>query len=106
MVYTLASDGGEFDGHALARLEDIEMDLGYTFVKRHRIADGDPLSAKTEVEQTVRMRRENWSVRIQCRAHLAAEADALHFVAELSAFEGAELIKTRTWDAKVPRRLF
>ena len=61
------------------------MDLAFTFVKRHRIADGDPLSAKTQLEQTVRMQRESWSVRVECRAQLAAEADAMHFTAELRA---------------------
>ena len=106
LVYTLASDGGEFDGHALARLEDIEMDLGYSFVKRHRIADGDPLSAKTEVVQSAQMRRENWSVRVESNAQLVAQADAMHFTAELRASENNETVKTRTWNVRVPRQLF
>ena len=47
-VYTFQS--GEF-GAALARIEPIEMDLGYTFLKRHRISEYDPLSAQTEIVQ-------------------------------------------------------
>ena len=39
-VYTFQS--GEF-GAALARIEAIGMDLGYTFLKRHRISEYDPL---------------------------------------------------------------
>lgn len=105
-IYTLSSDGGEFDGHAMARLEEIEMDLAYTFLKRHRIADGDPLSAKSEVEQSIRMQREDWSLRIVCRTRLTADIAAMHFTAELQAFEGNEQVKTRTWDVKVPRPLF
>ncbi len=105
-LYTLRSDGGEFGGHELARLEDIEMDLAYTFVKRHRIAEGEPLSARTDIEQTVRMQREDWSVKIESRANLSSLADALHFTAELTAVENDQLFLTRTWDVKIPRRLF
>ena len=33
------------------------MDLGYTFLKRHRISEYDPLSAQTEIVQRTTMRR-------------------------------------------------
>ena len=105
IVYKLASDGGEFGGHELAHLEDIDMDLAYTFVKRHRIADGDPLSAKTEVEQMVRMQRENWAIRIECRAQVMADVDSMHFAAELKALENSELVKSHSWSMRIPRRL-
>ncbi len=106
MVYTLSSDGGEFGGHALAHLQDIGMDLGYVFSKRHRIADTDPLSAKTEISQTVRMRREDWAIRVESRARLTAATEHLQFSAELEAFEGDELVRRRVWDVAVPRKLF
>ena len=53
-VYTFQS--GEF-GAALARIEAIGMDLGSTFLKRHRISEYDPLSAQTEIVQRTTMRR-------------------------------------------------
>jgi hypothetical protein len=68
-VYTFQS--GEF-GAALARIEPIRMDLGYTFLKRHRISEYDPLSAQTEVVQRTVMKRTDWSVRIECRTRLIA----------------------------------
>jgi uncharacterized protein len=106
MIYTLDSDAGEFGGHEMARLEDIELDLGYRFTKRLRIADDDPLTAKTEIVQTVKMRRGDWAVRLESRAQLAAQLDHLHFTAEIQAFEGDEPLRTLTWDERVPRRLF
>jgi len=106
IIYTLESDAGEFGGHEMARLEDIELDLGYRFTKRLRIADDDPLTAKTEIVQTVKMRRGDWSVRLESRAQLAAQLDHLHFTAEIQAFEGDEPLRTLTWDELVPRRLF
>ena len=106
LVYTLTSDGGEFGGHALAHLPDIEMDLGYRFTKRHRIADTDPLSASTEITQQVRLRRSGWAVRIESRARLTAAPNELRFGAELEAYEGDERVKSWGWDVLVPRKLF
>lgn len=106
MVYTLSSDGGEFGGHSLAHLEEIAMDLGYTFTKRHRIADTDPLVAKTEVIQTVRMHRADWVVRIESRVRVSSAPGHLQFSAELQAYEGDALVSSRVWESAVPRELF
>ena len=107
-VYTLSSDGGEFGGYELAHLAAIDMDLGYRFTKRHRIRDTDPLSAKTEVMQTVRMRRRDWDIRLESRVRLAAsESDQwLFFSADVDAYEGDQLVKSRRWQLPVSRRLF
>jgi hypothetical protein len=105
-VYTLSSDGGEFGGHSLAHLEEIAMDLGYTFTKRHRIGESDPLTAKTEIVQKVRMHRDGWSVRVESRVRLVAAADTLRFTAELEAYENEELVANPVWDTAVPRKLF
>ena len=84
-VYTFQS--GDF-GAELAHIEPIAMDLGYTFLKRHRISEYDPLSAHTEVVQTTVMRRTDWAVRIECRTRLSATRTAFQFSADLKAFEG------------------
>jgi putative CocE/NonD family hydrolase len=101
-VYTFQS--GEF-GAALARLEPIDMDLGYTFLKRHRISEYDPLSAQTEVVQRTVMRRSDWSVRIECRTHLTATRTTFQFGADLEAFEGEEPFAHREWQVAIPRQL-
>jgi putative CocE/NonD family hydrolase len=101
-VYTFES--GEA-GAALARIEPIEMDLGYTFRKRHRISEYDPLSAQTEVQQTTIMRRTDWSVRIECRTRLAATRTTFQFSADLEAFEGDEPFARRDWQISIPRQL-
>ena len=101
-VYTFQS--GEF-GAALARIEAIEMDLGYTFLKRHRISEYDPLSAQTEIVQRMTMRRKDWSVRIESRARLSATRDSFQFGAELEAFEDDEPFGQRSWQLTIPRQL-
>jgi len=105
VIYTLSSDGGELGGHSLARLEEIDMDLGYSLTKRHRIAETDPLSAKSELRQNVVMRRREWSIRIQSSVRLASTAEDFLFEAELDAFEGDHPLRSRKWDVRVPRRL-
>jgi hypothetical protein len=101
-VYTFQS--GEF-GAALARIEAIAMDLGYTFLKRHRISEYDPLSAQTEIVQRTTMRRKGWSVRIESRTRLSATREAFQFSAELEAFEDDEPFGQRSWRLSIPRQL-
>ena len=101
-IYTFQS--GEF-GAALARLEQIEMDLGYTFLKRHRISEYDPLSAQTEVVQKAVMRRTDWAVRVECRTRLTATRTTFQFSGDLEAFEGDEPFAHREWQVTIPRQL-
>ncbi len=101
-VYTFQS--GEF-GAAPERIEPIGMDLGHTFLKRHRISEYDPLSARTEVVQRTVMRRADWSVRIECRTHLTATRTTFQFDADLEAFEGDERFAHREWQVAIPRQL-
>jgi putative CocE/NonD family hydrolase len=105
MVYTCSSDAGEFGGASLARLEDIDLDLGYTVVKRYRIIEGDPLSAQTEFEQTAMMRRGDWRIRLECRSHLSATAEHFQFGCDLVAYEGDEPFARREWSSAIPRAL-
>ena len=101
-VYTFQS--GEFDA-APDRIEPIGMDLGYTFLKRHRISEYDPLSAQTEVVQRTVMHRADWSVRIECRTGLTATRTTFQFAADLEAFEGEEPFARREWRVAIPRAL-
>lgn len=105
MVYTCSSDAGEFGGASLARLEDIDLDLGYTLIKRYRIIEGDPLSAQTEFEQTALMRRGDWQIRLECRSRLSATAEHFQFGCDLIAYEGDEPFARREWSLAIPRLL-
>jgi uncharacterized protein len=101
----MLSDGGEFGGASLARIEDIGLDLGYVLHKRFRIIETDPLSAQAEFEQTAMLRRDDWSVRVECRTRLAATADAFQFSGNLDAFEGDTNVARREWTIAIPRLL-
>lgn len=105
MVYTLRGDGGEFDGASMARIDEINLDLGYHQMKRYRVIEDDPLSARTELVQSAVLRREDWKVRIDCRTHLGADATTFRFSGDLKAWEGDEVFAERHWSLVIPRRL-
>lgn len=104
-VYALHGDGGEFGGAALARIEEIGLDIGYTLTKRYRIVEDDPRSATTELEQSATLIRGDWQVRLECSTRLTSTAEDFVFTGELRALESGELFEARQWDLKIPRRL-
>ncbi|SLN27237.1 CocE/NonD family hydrolase [Oceanibacterium hippocampi] len=104
MVYTLRGDGGELGGAALSRIEEINLDIGYTMMKRYRIIENDPLSAQTELSQAAVLRRNGWSVRVECRTRLSATADAFQFSGDLEAFEADVPFASRHWTVAIPRQ--
>jgi len=103
MIYTLET--GEFPGAALARIEEIDLDIGYTQMKRYRILEDDPLSAQTELAQSAVLRRDGWSVRLDCRTRLTATAEAFQFTGDLEAFENDAPFAHRRWTVSIPRKL-
>jgi hypothetical protein len=105
MVYTLRGDGGELGGAALARIEEIGLDIGYTLTKRYRIIEDDALSAATELAQSATLRRGDWSVRLECRTRLTATAETFQFSGTVQAFEGSEPFTARDWTLAIPRKL-
>ena len=104
-VYTLYGDGGEFGGAALARIEEIGLDIGYTLMKRYRIMEDDPLSAQTELVQKAQLKRDDWSVRLECRMRMSSTAEAFQFSGELEALEAGQPFAHRDWVLAIPRKL-
>ena len=105
MVYTLRSDGGELGGASLARIEEIDLELGYQLTKRFRIVESDPLSAQAELAQETSMRRGDWSIRVECRSHMTATREHFQFACDLRAWEGRTPFAERTWTLAIPRAL-
>ena len=104
-VYTLKSDGGEFEGASLAHIAEIDLDIGYTLSKRYRIIETDPLSAQTEFQQTALFRRGDWSVRLTLETRLGATAEMFQFAGDLRAYEGEAEVEHKAWTLAIPRRL-
>jgi len=102
-VCTTFSDGGELGGASLARVEAIDLELGYTILQRQRIDAHDPLSAEHEIEQRTRFRRGAWRVDVRSRVRLRATSDRFRLQAELDAYEGGARVYARSWDEELTR---
>jgi len=103
-VYTWRS-GGDLGDIALARIPAIDLDIGSSYLKRFRISEDDPLSARAEVVMRTMMRREGWQVRVEIRTDLTATATDFFFKADIEAFEGLDQIAHRDWHMRIPRDL-
>ncbi len=104
-VYRVFGDSGEFDGASLARIEDIELTVGYTIQKTYRIAEYDPASAEVVIEQDMVHRRDNWSTRLHCIVSLTADSGNFRLRATMIAYEGEQVLVKREWDESIPRLL-
>ena len=104
-VYTLFSDGGEFEGASLVHVEAIDLKVGSTILKRCRIGEDDPLTARAEVEQKTFLERGDWSTRVETRTQFSATKTHFQLVAKMEAYEGEKRIYSRNWDRKVKRDL-
>ncbi|MBB3142671.1 CocE/NonD family hydrolase [Halomonas organivorans] len=104
-VYRISTTGGDFGDAALARIEDIDLTVGYTLAKSYRIHDYDPETAEATVEQVTTHRRGHWHTRLECRTSLTATPQRFRIRGVLKAYEGDTLFARRDWDEEVERRL-
>jgi len=104
-IYTVHSDGGDIGGAALARLEAIDLEIGYTILRRYRIGETDPLSAQAEMLQKAVLRRGSWMTRIETRTRMSATVDNFLLSADLEVYEGEDLAFSKNWNLSIPRDL-
>lgn len=105
-VYHVVADSGEFDGAAVARIEDIDLTIGYTLRRTYRISEYDPSTAEVIIEQDTEHRRGSWSTRLYCVTRLTADASGwFHLRATLTAYDDDTVLVTREWDEQIPRKL-
>ena len=97
IVYAVVSEGGQ------GRMEEIDLELEQSSVRRYRIQEHDPLTARAEVVQRMGLRRGPWAVAVESRVWLSATEEAFVLRARLEAFEGDTLVRSRSWDCRVAR---
>jgi predicted acyl esterase len=105
VVYRMISEGGDFGTAKMMRIEDIGLDLGHHVEHHFRIDERDPLSASTEIIERLRMRRDQWDIRVNARTRLTATREHFILQAWLDAYEGDHEVFTREWEEKIERDL-
>jgi hypothetical protein len=100
-------DGGELrfewdvGGHRRLKGSGIEMDD--THVTTYRIADGDPLSAAVRVQCSSALGRGEWRTRVETDSRMSSTATEFVVEQRLNAYEGDELVRSRSWTLRFPR---
>jgi putative CocE/NonD family hydrolase len=87
-AYRLEQDGLEFDGRA---------------IERFSLTEGDPLSARAEIEWHYRMRRGDWEISTLSRTILTGDARQFRVSVTMDAFEGETRIFSREVTRDLPR---
>jgi putative CocE/NonD family hydrolase len=105
MTYTTFVEGGDCGTAGVARVDAINLEVGQSLLKRFTIRDGDPLSARAEVELSSELRRGEWSARIAVRTAFRATKKEFDLEASLVAHDGEARVFSRTWSRSVPRDL-
>jgi hypothetical protein len=105
VVYRVFNDGGEFDGAALVRLEDIDLEAGFAVLQRYQIGEADPTSAKAEIVAHALLRRGDWAPELRGRVEMNATAAYFRIRATITVNEGLSEVFQRQWDETIPRDL-
>ncbi len=71
---------------------------------RHRITEGDPLSAFQSYERTITLRRGSWRPRVHTLSTLSCTADEFELTNLVEGFEGEARVFVKTWRRSIPRR--
>lgn len=97
--YHILEDSGdsEMPGHGLI--------AGETREECFTIAADDPLSARQVGTYSCRMRRGDWSIRIDTSSRLTCDAKNYYLEAKVIACEGDTVFNERSWSRTIPRNL-
>ena len=98
IVYAVVTEGQ-------GRMEEVDLELEQSSVRRYRIQEHDPLTARAEVVQRMGLRRGTWAVRVESHVWFSATREAFELRARLEAFEGDALVRSRSWECRVARDL-
>jgi len=105
LMYHLISKGGDLESAAIARIEEIGLDLGHTVERHFCMEENNPLSARAMIFERLMMRRGSWQVRVRARTELTANIEEFRVRAWLEALEGEETVFQREWEEFIPRDL-
>jgi putative CocE/NonD family hydrolase len=95
-VLTIADDMG------VGRIEEIDLAIAETTVRRFRIRADDPASAVLETEMGCRFSRGSWSAETKVRGRVARDGARLLAYHAIEATESGETVFAREWHESVP----
>jgi hypothetical protein len=85
------------------RLEETGILMDSFKIFRHSVQDDAPLTAVTEVDDTIKFSRGAWAPEIRGRLRLSATEEAFHVQTDLDVFESGTRVFCRSWSHRIPR---
>ena len=102
-TFTTVGEGGLF-GEGVGQWDDIGTVVSHDLTRRLTIGADDPDSAEANIEQSYSLLRDDgWAVRIETEVTLTGDREAFRITGSLKAFEGDDLVTTRSWSETIPR---
>jgi hypothetical protein len=87
--------------------EKVMTDIDQTFTSsahaRYTIKEGDPLSARTETDYKVTLKRKDTEVTHHSTGTLTCDADYFYVTVDMEVFERDKSVFKRRWDEKIKR---
>jgi putative CocE/NonD family hydrolase len=85
-------------------LEPTGTELEFTSTATYSIVEGDPLSARVDVDNGVALSRgEEWDTRARAQGTMTSTATHFHVTSELEAFERGTRVFVKSWTFAIPR---
>ena len=103
LTFRLVSEGGDLHAGSVARIDEIDLELGHDVERVLRIRDDDPLTARATMSESLMLGRGDWRVRLYASTELTATRQAFRLRARLEARLGDALFFERDWDESIPR---
>ena len=104
-VYTVSSGAGSIESPKLTHIKAIDLEMGQTMLKRFRIDEEDPATARAEINLKTWFCRSAWNTRVETHTRLASTPDDFILQAEITAYENDEQFFRREWVCRVKRDL-
>jgi predicted acyl esterase len=102
-VETIRIDADAHGAPLVTAVPGADVETGHGIVERFAIRDGEPLSARIEIEHRTVRRRPGWETRVAVRTSQWMTGDAFRLEGELMAYENGACVATRRWDETIPR---
>ena len=85
------------------RIEETGIATDSIKIFRHSIQDDAPLSAVTELDDTIKFSRGPWTPEIHGRIRLGATEEAFHVQTDIDVYESGTRVFCRSWTHRIPR---
>jgi uncharacterized protein len=92
-------------GAGFYRIVDNDIEAGGNMLEHFCISDADPLSATAEISATAKTGRPGSSIDVDARSRLTSDREAFHLETSLDVRENGEVVFSREWRSRIPRRL-